>query len=724
MLAADAPGVDAIQSALSDGQYFVPPGELRPKDFAARVSGAPLLECDALWEWIRADDWPEHAIRHGDPTIDPLLSLMLGRRLLSLDTRLDPTGLLTFWNWFIDHQSSAEPIRNIWSVRVSDLRETVRDNNELGLVDRIDAIRVQERRFIGLLKDVLEQIHACAPLRWASHVIRRLIARRGPSNNESIVRMIVAWSRVVDKRMRPATLIELDLADQHSDGVVASWISPAEMFKAEFHKTLEAIASVVGCRQLFSLKWHRDPDDPLAFAGPISGLTGSSGGLAIHVAQSLANRRQSEALDPWVVLSARLDMQSRAVEPVDGLASKLAVLRQEGIRIVGLADDEDQIAAAKGLVGPGIVILPCRGSVDEIVSQLRALRMTHPVDLHRLKAARISRRTAVGLISSGTITAAAGGAALATWALAPQQTLAMVHHQANRLNRFAKEYQRDESRVSQDRTMYEAAAIHPADFQPPRGHRYTYLSAPPAEHPQLGLLEGFDVLENSVVWDSHGWVPVTPEDLHTNPVEPALVTRAVRLLRLPGHPANTIATFELNCTGFGAVILPDCGVGEFNIAWTYKRMKQASEPTKSYYMSVDVSHVPEGKEFLICTRSVVFNSCQDQTCRGRSHDWWGFRLYPNMHRASLAVRLPRHREYADLQKKKRFEGETEWRQVDARDDESAGESGPSYNAIRGWTVWSIPLGTGTAKAKTVYSIQWKWKTLDHPGVLAGRKSSA
>src|SRR5205807_103984 len=83
-------------------------------------------------------------------------------------------------------------------------------------------------------------------------------------------------------------------------------------------------------------------------------------GLDLHTAQVLANTPHGRcgvgyAVPPWLVISATLDPRANgAVRPVDALADKLALLREEGVRVVGVADTPAQLAEARRAAGPGV----------------------------------------------------------------------------------------------------------------------------------------------------------------------------------------------------------------------------------------------------------------------------------------------------------------------------------------------------------------------------------
>lgn len=383
---------DEVIAALRAGRFLKPLASLSPPELAERFEWSFFLRTDALCAWVKQDDWLDDAVRYNDPTAYPLLATLLERYVLDLGTRTEPALLLSFWARVAEAAGSPPAVTGVWTAHLPALAATAPESPP-DLAD-IDA---QEWKFVGILREVAGVVDNGPPvLGWAADTLRRVADRRTRSEvrtGRATVRVVFAWdwNGNAPPEARTAFLAEFELDDQLG-ARPGDFADPVRLFDPQFLAAARRAANAVGTANFHQLKFDTAQKGHAGLLTADQRLTGTSGGLAVTAAQLLANRRERDrwaayTLPPWLVLSATLDEAGRRIVPVDALGDKIALLREEGVRAVGVADEQQQLAEAIAAAGR-LRVVPCQGLPSTVATTLIDLGATWPVDLTRYKAWR------------------------------------------------------------------------------------------------------------------------------------------------------------------------------------------------------------------------------------------------------------------------------------------------------------------------------------------------
>ena len=342
----------SMLASIRDGSFFSDLGKLGPDELAGRLQWSPLFTTDRLWSWLRQDEGATCALSvpRCEDAWKTILAVLLERYLLNLDTRFVPDPLFTFWEWVTSAAGCGDSVASVWR----DYEEDIRASCGEGMLSYEDIV-AQEARFAQMLRgaeDVLR--NSPSKMRWASDVVARLAARNssgidGVLPRQSYARVVFAWDDTrleVEEKMppefRPAFLIDLELGGQ---GAGNEFVEPVDAFDDTFLRSVSGVAKTLGRRRFHHLHYLQSHFVEL----PEKWLTGSSGGLAILLSQLLANRPGGRARDhhfampPWVVVTATLDPDAEGRPlPVGAIPAKFQLLREAGVRVVVVADEESQ----------------------------------------------------------------------------------------------------------------------------------------------------------------------------------------------------------------------------------------------------------------------------------------------------------------------------------------------------------------------------------------------
>jgi hypothetical protein len=644
-----------MHDAVAKGSFFVP---LRPCTYVerlARLRWTPLFKTEPVWRWFRDDPWVVNARKHSDPFLWPYLELVLERHLLNLDTRRDPSPLLEFWEWVTDGVRCRE-VRMLWDGVDRELGRVPWDRARLKDID------AQERRYAAILEKRLQVLRGSAHrIAWAEDLLGRLVRSAdpaGPWQEHSAARVVFAWDKAVPEELRPAIVVDLELGLQcRSAQHKYRLVTPEGPFDGQFKGVLKRVAQVVGHDNFHQLIYRGRNE----FFGPGDlprhALTGVSGGLAVYIAQRLANPvngdGQCRALPPWVCVTAKLEDDRYgefSLGKVAGIEKKVPVLCEAGFRAVVVADDEDQIRDVKKAGGECLRCVPCFGDAKSALSILNSSRCTRVVDLSRLKPTQerstLQRRR---WFLQGAFLAAPVGMAVGAVAgrhliePAPKRhsgTPAMARHDRDGMRAVA-------------RRIISGAARDPMSvlefFQKRLG------ATEVTEAPGSILFDGLTVLHDSKLFDSSDWVRVPrPQDVKTRPFEPAYFTRVLKLRK--DDPRRDHILIACDTGGYAVVPLPDpARPGDRVYYRANKVMAEGSGPLRTTYLSIDISKLGnDGSPFELVIRGIYFNGTQDQThgfyrsgLRKR-WDWWGSRVLPGTAHADLAIILPEQRGFRNV----------------------------------------------------------------------------
>jgi hypothetical protein len=708
--------------SLRAGSFFRELGKLGVDELADRLQWARLLTTDRLWRWLRQDDWAfASAIPNGDEVINPTLAILLERHLLNLDTRFNPQPLLDFWDWVMRACQCTGKVAGLWRDRESVFRACC-GTGEVALAD----IVTQEKTFAGLLRDAEGVLRDVPKLRWACDSVGRLAARRsggeaGRVARRSHVRVVFALEGACPVDLRPALLVDFEL---RTPGLGEPNVCPKELFDRTFHDAVNDIAATLVGRRRFHRLQFQPVADPLCVPGslprspqlPDGYLTGASGGLAILLAQVLANRRTGRwrghwyALPPWVVVTATLDQKAEGRAcPVGAVEAKIRLLREEGVRLVVIADETAHLTAVKSVLNEfsdrhGMATLRAGRKPEQLAARLIAEQCAWETNIE--KPPVVSRRAFIGAAATAVLGVAAGAYLFSD---RRQQTRAMRAHSLALLREKTAEVK-----------QYAAHAGMEAYFRDVL--RATRINDAPSEV----SFNGLRVLYDGKFFDSTDWEPVPSiEDLARSPIEATYFTRVLQLQKHANPPSKITA--EFNTTGFGVIPVLDPARPHDRVYHRERRITPGVV-SKTTSLVIDISQLGnDGQPFELVVRAIWFNGAQDQRLRRDSegrpvgHDWWGHRVDPRTEKADLAVRLPQHKPFGSVKRmasqRRRIHGTDQilvpYREIREGDPLWApAEEVPDVTYTKGTdSVWVIPCyPVEDDLTWWVYAIQWRWTT--------------
>lgn len=369
--------------SLRAGSFFEPLGTLSTGAIRERCRWLFLLDSPAIRDWISRDGWAAAALRHGDPAVRPILSALLQRHLRSLAARANPAPLSEFWEWV----AASANLPDLKGARVWDGLAGSLTPHPPAASDRerVRRIAADELRYTRRLAEAATRLEPWASrLEWARDIVLREVDRRTHATSRAFARLAFAWAGRVPPGFRPALVIDMELGAQ-ADGEREPWVDPPDLFDDEFHATLRR------ARDQFGPDFHplrlRLPAEYEALKEVKLGLSGPSGGLAIGVAEALANwpslSGRYRSLPGWVAFSACLGDASDRVTAVASLPAKFAAFDDEGVRVIGVA--AGQCREAESLVGPGQFVVPCEGPPRAVARAAIRWGAAPRVDLRPLK---------------------------------------------------------------------------------------------------------------------------------------------------------------------------------------------------------------------------------------------------------------------------------------------------------------------------------------------------
>lgn len=708
-----------------NGSFFGDLGNLEPEELADRLRWTALFTTDRLWSWLKQDNWAsDSAIPRNDDIAKHALTVLLERRLLNLDTRFCPDPLFEFWDWLMRaSRCEKKDIVKLWRDNEQALRSCCSEG-ELSLV----AIVAQEKNFAQLLRRA-EVVLRGVPsnLRWAFDTVARLAARLSGGEvdhipNRACARVVFAWEECkLPKEFRPALLVDLELQNQ-GDG--EPYILPEDVFCNDFRNTVNYVADKIVRRHRF----HRLELQPLSETVHIPGLgengercielpedclKGESGGLAILLTQILANRatgllrKHWYSLPPWVVVMATLDPKAKELaRSVGAIDPKIRLLREEGVRIIVVADESSQLTEVKYVLDSfsskhGMAVVRAARKSKETAKSLIEANCAWETDIEKPPIIT-RRRFIVAALAAG------GGFAAGKYFIGERrpQTLAMRRHKRKEMQAAAQQ-------------IKDEYLKHPKPGAEPY-FREVLKAEEVDAFPAQTSWDGLEILKKSVHFDSCDWDEVlSVEALKQNPIEPAYSTTVWELRKPDPKTAPTHFALEGNTSGFGVIPVPISSLVPRIYYRTNKKMHESKQPghiTLTTYRVYDISDLGnDGKAFLLEDHVIYFNGTQDQTLRGAAYDWWGTRLPPSALSADLSVELPAKRNFVSvihvvrkedksgrlIPVQKINEGDLLW--------SPAGDSDGTY-VDGSVVVWTIPCDPPKMEEfHWIYSIQWKWK---------------
>jgi hypothetical protein len=689
---------------LLDGDFQ----DLRP-DFH---KWACLLELDEVQGWLlREGSWCEEAFRNNFPDGIRFVQAILWRRLTHLETRADPRKLIELWSWATEQPGIRVGIRSIWEGKQDLLRDTLVLSDPLTIPE-------QEERFATLLRTTADELEAdvvaCDKLRWAIDTLRDLARERCPEVRpvrRAFARIVFAWEdQEPASCRRPGVLIPFEFR-RKSMGWGADkvdWFTPRQWFDPDFIEAMGSLMEVQGDCYPMSVVRDRLPELPPGK------LCGTSGKLAVAIAQKLANHSGREgvpcAMPPWVVVTAtaRTGIDGMATS-VDLLRQKMLVLRQEGVRVAVVADTQHEINPIRAEFGD-IHIITLGGACEEGSELLRTNRYAWDADLKSLRPRLTRRHLAAAAIFSAVI----GSFGLYFGKYLPHihnvpTTRAMeiswdrrpeLEELWKRCKAFAVNFDQIGPENSKNpnvtRLQFLCRGVYPRDGQP--DSRIIGVLAPgdrppAADHSAVGV----ETIAKHTAFDYSEWEEVRDErQIQENPIEVCYATSVYHFERK--KEGELRIALELNSSGFGVV--PLLQPGDELILGT-KPMDEAGRITKTTYV---IRTIPASwpRKFEVAINSLYLNGTQDQHVRHKTSEWSAIRLSPGTREASLSLVKPKRRTILSIRKSERIEKNDEIDLgVPATFSRAAGEKLPKQD----WYVW--PIDTDELTRSTVYSMRWK-----------------
>src|SRR5262249_45809086 len=119
----------------------------------------PLLQTSGIQEWAQNSKVVQHACGHVGPRWFPVLSLLLERHLLSLNTRHNSARFIDFWRWATTNCSE---FTDLWNP--NDLSDTL----------TAETIPAQEVLFGKLLANKAQSLDGFEGVAWAARTLKNL----------------------------------------------------------------------------------------------------------------------------------------------------------------------------------------------------------------------------------------------------------------------------------------------------------------------------------------------------------------------------------------------------------------------------------------------------------------------------------------------------------------------------------------------------------------------
>lgn len=315
-----------------------------------------LVETEAIREWASQEDgWVTVTLAcEGNRDADPVLAELLRRYLSDLNTRTDPSRLLSFWQWWITHISGPADLLEVWS---PDMLERLRGS---ALSADAKPIAEQESEFAEILLDVEGRL-ACADAgektRWARDTLHRAAKSRMPPQSRddamdrAAVNIVFVWEDQDLLRsgvLRRGFQMSLRLHPRWKAGRRAGLLIDGDVFDQRFREAVQTTAERMGRGRFCPLQFPRDEWPPIGSGR----LSGPSGGLAIHTTQILASftdgdMKSPSLVPPWLTVTATSESQRGGdAGDVGSLEEKIQVLREEGVRVAVITEGQARQLAA------------------------------------------------------------------------------------------------------------------------------------------------------------------------------------------------------------------------------------------------------------------------------------------------------------------------------------------------------------------------------------------
>jgi hypothetical protein len=204
--------------------------------------------------------------------------------------------------------------------------------------------------------------------------------------------------------------------------------------------------------------------------------------------------------------------------------------------------------------------------------------------------------------------------------------------------------------------------------------------------------DGFEIAEESKLFDLTFWKPISPEEIHSGRVSPAYQTRVLTLRRIPGHPDNRTIRFKYWTQGY---CVDPVKTGPRDVIREGRRQDpRARRECRVWELEADVSDHEEGEWFQLVTRAVFWNGFPDQ-----EEQWAATAVASSsLRRCDFGILLPACRPVKEWSLWRYPTGPHEREPVDCL------KSGNPPGQARGILYWPI----AQLQPGYVYEIGWSW----------------
>lgn len=693
------------------------------------------FDLDTLEHWLfEPKSYATTAVECGfHQLLTPILKHVLRRHILQLRSSSDKDSFLRFWKSLCQAFGVAE---------VVELSCRYIDDLVVSSDQEISKVMDEEDSFGDKLRGLAAELTSSTPLvvfRSLAREIENIARERARPNRDQTVdvcfKTALIWKSPMASGSSLSAGIELPIKlcrrEEADNPLFADETEVA--CSDDFRQNFEQVRQQIGADEWYPLKF-------LEYVG--DDLVGCSGTLSVYTAQLLAkpnDQGRAYALPPYVVVCATCAKESRwEAAPVGRLSMKLRLLEVTGTRVIIV--HSSQFQEARETLPASIHVLTHDGTAHTLSEKLKQLGLVWSCNVKHLQChGKTTRRVWLSVAAAAT---AASGALGYCRRPANYQTQAMLKHE--RLRRDMLDMWIEIERHIDGRpTTYidllrllnipvpsigvakevifakcESLGLHDVIEGDPQWNstqqimfqrlsetlRVPLAAIQIEAKPELRFESmGYSVEYDGKVYDhvgdgrTGGWKSLSSmgfdnTDLFERPIEPAFLTRSVRLRAKPD--ASRRIRFEFNTSGLGVIPLHRRSDKLSVFITRMSESRNALGLTHTLVIERTISDLSDGEELEEVVNGIYINGFQDQSLRDESFDWWGTRIQQGTKQADLSVAFPPDLLDLKIRRRERPEDGT-WIELDNHPAIPGGEviDGTRWitNEKHVWFSWNLPL---------------------------------
>ena len=337
---------NSVLDLLQQGRFFPELDQQvwkgRPGDLGDLIPWLRLLRTTTIQSWAEDSKAIQKVIDGRARPGEEVLSLLLQRHLLHLETRRDPTTLQRFWRWAVPKHGS---ICRFWEQLPSTLDHVY--------------INIQEREFGRIVETATAALSENRAPSWIVTSLSKIVQARSIPARVPIARVVFAVSTPRLDIIRPGVLVNFRLLAHVGR---ASQLQDEHVFDDAFRRALqEDIGNRVDQLKLRRIEHDCGFLDP----GMLSGTSGTMALLIAHVLLSPGRKLQRRpwAMPPWLVVSATVNCDTPSTGDggaVGNILAKIEVLAEEGIRVLAVSNQ----SSIPDSLFDDLKVLPYSGTAD------------------------------------------------------------------------------------------------------------------------------------------------------------------------------------------------------------------------------------------------------------------------------------------------------------------------------------------------------------------------